>query len=331
MTDIWPGKFYAARGDDVLPRSSAVNTSRPVLRVAASLAVLAAVLLLACRSEAALQNVQTVFLIVMENKNWSQIKTNDSAPFINNVLLPQASYAEQYFNPPRLHPSLPNYLWLEAGTNFRVRGDVLPRKAQQSTHEHLVALLEQAGISWTDYHEGICDCQCPLVFFKGAGTYTIPMAYFDDVTDTNDLHSIHCLAHIRPLSELAGNLQSNTVARYNFITAKKCRSMHSPCAPLHDRIKQGDDWLAEIVPLITNSAAYQANGAIIITWDEGWKHSDGPIGLIVLSPLGKGGGYSNSIRYTHSSTLRTLQEIFGVMPLLGDAANAIDLGDLFAP
>jgi len=40
-------------------------------------------------------------------------------------------------------------------------------------------------------------------------------------------------------------------------------------------------------------------------------------------------GYSNTIHYTHSSTVRTLQEIFAVTPLLGDAANATDLQDLF--
>src|SRR5579862_1890993 len=51
--------------------------------------------------------------------------------------------------------------------------------------------------------------------------------------------------------------------------------------------------------------------------------------MIVLSPLAKGGGYSNTVHYTHSSTLRTLEEIFNVGPLLGDAANATDLGDLF--
>jgi len=49
----------------------------------------------------------------------------------------------------------------------------------------------------------------------------------------------------------------------------------------------------------------------------------------VLSPQIKGGGYSNSVAYSHSSTLRSLQEIFGVTPLLGDAANATDLSDLF--
>jgi hypothetical protein len=51
--------------------------------------------------------------------------------------------------------------------------------------------------------------------------------------------------------------------------------------------------------------------------------------MIVVSPQARGGGYFNSIRYTHSSTLRTLQEIFGVSPLLGDAANATALSDLF--
>jgi hypothetical protein len=53
-----------------------------------------------------------------------------------------------------------------------------------------------------------------------------------------------------------------------------------------------------------------------------------PIGFITLSPLAKP-GYSNQISYTHSSTVRTLQVIFGLSPWLGDAANATDLRDLF--
>ena len=50
---------------------------------------------------------------------------------------------------------------------------------------------------------------------------------------------------------------------------------------------------------------------------------------IVLSPRAKGGGYANTIHYTHSSTLRTIEEIFGLTPMLGDAVNATDLSDLF--
>jgi len=51
--------------------------------------------------------------------------------------------------------------------------------------------------------------------------------------------------------------------------------------------------------------------------------------MIALSPKAKGGGYANTIPYDHSSTLRTVEEIFGVNPLLHDAANATDLADLF--
>ncbi len=103
--------------------------------------------------------------------------------------------------------------------------------------------------------------------------------------------------------------------------------MHDSCAPLNDPVKQGDTWLARHLPAILNSQAYKNGGIVFITWDEG-EGGDGPIGMIVLSPDAKGGGYANTIHYTHSSTLRTLEEIFGVTPLLGDAAQATDLRDL---
>jgi hypothetical protein len=52
--------------------------------------------------------------------------------------------------------------------------------------------------------------------------------------------------------------------------------------------------------------------------------------MIVLSRFAKANGYQNSIRYTHGSTLRTLQEIFGLTAFLGDAATETDLSDLFS-
>ena len=95
-----------------------------------------------------------------------------------------------------------------------------------------------------------------------------------------------------------------------------------------DEVKNGDTWLSEQVPMILASSAYQQGGVLFITWDEA-DDDDQPIGMIVLSPLAKGDGYTNSIHYTHSSTLRTVQEIFNITPFLGDAANATDLSDLF--
>jgi phosphatidylinositol-3-phosphatase len=104
--------------------------------------------------------------------------------------------------------------------------------------------------------------------------------------------------------------------------------MHDSCKPTRNPVKQGDTWLSQNIPAILNSAAYKAGGAIFITWDEA-ATGDGPIGMIVLSPFAKGNAYSNTIHYTHGSALRTLEEIFGVTPLLGDAANQTDLKDLF--
>jgi len=270
----------------------------------------------------------TVFLIVMENHNWSDIKNNSSAPYINNTVLPMSSYATQYFNPPGNHPSEPNYLWLEAGNNFGVFDDANPNANQQSTTNHLVTLLNNAHISWKSYQESISGTVCPLT---GNGLYAPkhnPMVFFDDVTNNNDPNSSYCIAHVRPFTELATDLQHNTQARYNFIAPNLCNDMHNSCGPLNDPVKQGDTWLEQNLPVILNSKAYKNHGIVFITWDEG-EGGDGPIGMIVLSNDAKGRGYSNTVHYTHSSTLRTLEEIFGVSPFLGDAANANDLSDLF--
>ena len=89
--------------------------------------------------------------------------------------------------------------------------------------------------------------------------------------------------------------------------------------------------------MIMQSDAYKQGGAIFVVWDEAEdsdQYSDGPIPVFLLSPFAKGAGkkgYSNSIRYDHSSTLKTIEEIFGVGPFLGAAADAktVDLSDLF--
>jgi hypothetical protein len=155
------------------------------------------------------------------------------------------------------------------------------------------------------------------------------MVFFDDVTASNSPSSSRCIAHVRPFTELASDLAADRVAGYNFITPNLCDDMHNStgCAS-SDSVRNGDDWLRTNVPMLLSSAAYNRGGVVLITWDES-EGGDFPIGMIVLSPLAKGGGYSNTIAYTHSSTLRTVQEIFGLTPLLGDAANATDLGDLF--
>jgi hypothetical protein len=273
-------------------------------------------------------NVQSVFLILMENVTWSEIKGSANAPFINSVLLPMASYCDNFFTAPNTSGSLPQYLWLEAGTNFGINDSADPGSHHVSTTNHLVAQLERAGISWKAYEENINGTNCPLTSTGLYAAYHNPFIYFDNIY----LNPINCSNHIRPYLELAGDLTNGTSPRYCFITPNLCSDMHNStgCATT-SRVRNGDNWLATEIPRIMSSPAYTENGAIIITWDEGTGGAAGPYGTIVLSPLAKGGGYHNSTRFDHASTLGTLQEIFGVRPFLYAANNAVSLSDLFKP
>ena len=60
--------------------------------------------------------------------------------------------------------------------------------------------------------------------------------------------------------------------------------------------------------------AYQNNGVIIIWWDEteGGDDASRAIPEFVISPLAKGDGYASSVVFSHSSDLKTMEEIFGL-------------------
>jgi len=270
-------------------------------------------------------SIKHVWVIVEENRDWSAIKGNSRFPYTNS-LLTVGAHAENYHNVPEgrtLHPSEPNYIVMEAGDNQGLETDHSPSaKNSSSSTDHLTSYMEKAGISWKSYQEGISGNDCPL---KQDGLYAPkhnPMIFFQDVTDNNSATSAYCIKHVRPFSDLATDLQSNTVASYNFLTPNLCNDMHdSGCD------KRPDTWLSREIPKIMASAAYKDNGAIFVTWDEGGDGNN-PIGMIVLSPLAKV-GYSNTVAYSHASLLRTMQDIFGLQPYLGEAAQATSLSDLF--
>jgi hypothetical protein len=129
----------------------------------------------------------------MENHNWTQpnnkfsgsiqqIYQNPDAPFINSLvngsafalingknvhISEQVAYATAYHNVlatpggnnPSIHPSEPNYIWAEAGSNLGVLNDNDPYSPKgptvQSTTQHFSTLLSQAGHTWKSYQEDI--------------------------------------------------------------------------------------------------------------------------------------------------------------------------------
>jgi hypothetical protein len=283
----------------------------------------------ALTADAATHSIKTIFVIVMENQDWSSIKGSKAAPYINGALLSRFAHAENYRNG-GLHPSLGNYIALEAGNNLGIAFDAPPSEVSLPVPCHLASYLDETGLSWKAYEEGISGDTCPVSDVDAYAVRHDPFVYFDDVAgNPPNPGTATCIRHVRPYSELAHDLQTGAVARYNFITPDLCNSGHDTCPPLNDQVRQSDSWLARELPVIMGSVAYTNGGAIFITWDEG-ASGDHPIGMIVVSPLAKPGyGYAGSVQYSHASTVRTVEEILGLTPLLRDAGSATSLSNLF--
>lgn len=403
----------------------------PRLRILAGLALLAA---LGCWCASAQDGwydhqIKHVFVIALENHNWTQPATvpggieqiyqNPNAPFINSLvngtayayidghledISKQVAYATAYHNVlatasgnnPHIHPSEPQYLWAEAGTNFGILNDDdpyadTPPNAQNTT-QHLSGLMQKVGETWKSYQEDTDlttsngklinlplpenEWTVPLVSLSGIfgpGNYLNaynnsmqynyapkhdPMVFFTDTNGGDNTSTSNPLRrNYAPMQQLAFDLANNRVANYNWITPDQYNEMHSGLtggfAGLTgdaSNIRSGDNTVSRLVPLIMSSQAYKDGGVIVLWWDE--SESDGEpgdnaddfdhtLGEIVISSLAHenvgGLPYASPYNYSHSSDLRTMQEIFhvratsGSSPYLGDAANATDLSDLFQP
>jgi phospholipase C len=244
------------------------------------------------------REVKHVFVIALENHNSTQPATvpggigqifqNPNAPFANSLMngaalvyvdgrlkniSEEVSYATAYHNVlatpsgnnPHIHPSEPNYLWAEAGTNFGILDDDDPY-ADNPPHaqitQNLSGLLQKAGWTWKSYQEDIVlptangqlinlplsadEWTVPLVSLSGLfgpGNYLNayndsnqynyackhnPQVFFTDTNGGNNAITTNPLSHnYAPLQQLAFDLKEDRVANYNWITPDQYNEMHS--------------------------------------------------------------------------------------------------------
>jgi hypothetical protein len=301
---------------------------------------------------ATLQSIKTIFIIAMENHDLvqknptgspQQMLGNPAAPYFNSLITPGNSNAVQTAWATHMfscaingeHPSEPNYIWAEAGTDFGVRSDNDPNQST-SVHNvytnvmHLSAQLTAAGIPWKTYQE---DVEYSTSEEKSAsGTTTIvnpyngtkqynygvkhnPMAFFPDTQNLN------CY----PMTNFWTDLTNNNIGRYNWITPDQYNEWHSALSGTYtyngtawtgdqSAIASGDNCLSIIIPKIMASAAYKDHGVIIIWTDETESTDDTNTTLpyVIISPMAKGNAYASTLPYNHSSDLKTMDEIFGL-------------------
>ncbi|HSK45929.1 MAG TPA: hypothetical protein VLA83_18790, partial [Candidatus Binatia bacterium] len=248
---------------------------------------------------ASAEEIKTVFVIAMENHNWTQpanqftggiqqIFQNPAAPFINSLvsgnafavvngrainISEQTAYATNYHNVlatpsgnnPHIHPSEPNYLWAEAGTNSGVMNYNDPFASigpnNQNTTQHLATFLSNAGKTWRSYQEdtdlttvggqltnvplprdqwtvplkSISGVFAPGSFnqFNGSNQFNYaakhnPEVFFTDSNGGNDATTGNLLRfQYAPLQQLFTDLANNTVADYNWISPDQFNDQHT--------------------------------------------------------------------------------------------------------
>ena len=269
--------------------------------------------------------IRHLWVVMMENTDWPEIKGSSSAPYINDTLLARYAHAENYRA--HMHNSLPNYFLLEAGDPMGQQGrSPTPSELRLSTTDHLATYLTRAKVSWKSYREDlpgngtICPLSDPGAPYSA--DHNAPV-YFDDFTGPT------CIAHERPLTELTTDLGRDRVPRYSFIVPNDYHQGEKPIpGGSSDLIGNADSFLQSLIPKIQATAAYRRDGAILVLWDEGAACCDNPSGLIAISRFAKQ-GYADQTAYSHPSTLRTIQDIYGLRPYLRQAAHAPNLQALF--
>jgi phospholipase C len=257
----------------------------------------------------------------MENEEYSSVIGSSSAPYENN-LANQYALAGNYYGV--FHPSLPNYLAMTTGSTLGTSTDCLPAQCSFSVSA-ITNLIDSHGLSWKAYEESMpiaCDqTESP------DGLYDVnhdPFVYIDGITGNSGSGgtSSYCNSHVVNYQNFANDLASGNLPSFSFITPNINDDGHNT------NVAYADNWLANNVPQILNSASF-ASTALFIVYDEGVTNLNGGghVYSILVSPFAKN-GYTSNVQYSHYSLLATVERIFGLGNLGRNDASASPMSDL---
>jgi hypothetical protein len=178
----------------------------------------------------------------------------------------------------------------------------------------LVDQLERAGASWRAYME---DLPAPCSTVTDAGDYALkhdPFLYYRGLR----ADPARC-RRVVPATQLGGDLRGGRLADFSWISPNLCHDGHD-CS-----LRTADRFLRRLVPPVL--AGLGPHGFLALLWDEGTSDagccrlaSGGHVPAILVGPdvLRRS---RSAVRVDHYSTLRTIEDAFG-LPHLGAAACA---------
>jgi len=255
----------------------------------------------AARSLAA-SSTSHVVVVVMENREYTDVIGNGTAPYINR-LARSSAVAGNYFAVS--HPSLPNYLALTGGQTFGITSDCTDCVAHGTS---LGDQLAAAGLSWGIYIEDLPGPCSQTAFAGGYAKKHDPFMYFPSIANDPSRCS-----HVVPLTQLPHDLAAGKLPDFVWITPNLCDDGHD--CPL----SSADRFLAHTLPALLSQLG--PRGFLALTWDEGSSNrgcchlaQGGRVATILTGPqvrrgVRKGGPFD------HYSLLRTIEDAFGLSHL----------------
>jgi acid phosphatase len=283
--------------------------------------------------------IQKVFYLMEENRDANQVYGSSDAPYINGTLMTTYDYATDYTND--VHPSEPNYVWMEAASNNcgdnTFTNDNDPTKTNSTaTTDHLVNYLGRIGKTWKSYQENLPG-SCGI---STSGQYAAkhnPFVFFQDVVGSYSSPSAYCLSHIVDYTNLATDLANNTLADFIEITPNLCDDGHDCANPTVETFLHSST-IQSVINYVTNPSNH---AILVIDWDESESTNLHPM-VLIAPPATLQGSHAISTPVDHSSFVRSIQRIFGIDPShtdpttgqpfswLRNASTATDFSSFFA-
>lgn len=251
-------------------------------------------------------------LVLFENKPLRKVIGSRDAPYLTS-LATECSYATNMHH--LTTTSLTNYIGLTSGYTGHNGGQeqlITSTKVPRVWPQDSVSIFEAMGADAREWAEDMprsCYLRNSGDLFEAGHT---PYQYYTRTQKTL------CPLYALPL---AGNDPMS--AKFNLVIPNRPHIMHGTLTPTTsaERTRIGDTWASTFVPGLLASAEYRAGrSAVIIAFDEA-SSTTSVIPFIVISPYTASGG-TTAVSYNHYSTLAGIQQMLGVTPLLGHAADA---------
>ncbi|MDX6616417.1 MAG: hypothetical protein QOD60_1508 [Solirubrobacterales bacterium] len=287
------------------------------------------------------KRVKHVWVISLASPGYdASFGTATKMPYLSGALRPQGELLDNYSL--LSSSALPNYIAMTSGQppNAATRGEcstytsfpaglkpgadgVVAGDAciYPDTTPTVTDGIDSAGLTWRAYMEDMAQpCQRPA---PGAADDTAPattgyvtrhnpFAYYDSGIQVGD-----CTSYDLPLTRLTPDLSKTTsTPNFSFISPNLCHDgvEGPPCASGDPGGPASSDaFLQTLIPQIQASAAYEADGLIVITFGETFPKDPSDtaqVGTLLLSKFLTPGA-TRSDAFNPYSLLRSLQDIFG--------------------